>query len=489
MQQTESAALQQIQERLYCLEAIIDHISEGVLLTDRECRITVFNPAKEEMELMRAEDVMGKLSWDAYSHSSEEISEHKRVFDTRAPILNVYRPHAYVDDIPVYISYSTYPIIREGDVLGVFTISRNETMIKELLYETVELKRQLRKANAEPVKKTRLAKGTHFYFTDILGSSPEMAKVIRDSQSISTMETPILIIGETGTGKEVLAQSIHNLGRPDKKFVAVNCAAIPENLVETILFGCKKGAYTGAVDSVGLFEAAADGTLFLDEINSMSVNLQAKLLRTLQERAVRPVGGLQEIPIKCRLIFASNEQPEVLLKEKRLRQDLFYRMSGFRLFIPPLRDRRADIVELAQHFIQRSNREFNKNIRGMSPDLSAWLWEQEWPGNIRELEHFIQNMILHASETARELVIQDIPEYLLSPEGSSGAPGAGRPESADYLDTTDLNGTLKRVQRDILLHNLRKYGFNVTRTAEQLGIVRQNLLKRMTRLGIRREDG
>lgn len=476
-----------LKERLYCLEEIIGHISEGILLTDRACRITAFNPAKEEMEKMKASEVMERISWEAYSHSSREISEHQRVFDTREPILNAYRPHAYVDDMPVYINYSTYPVIRDDEVLGVYTISRNETMLKRLLYETVELKRQLARTNAVPVGSNRLAKGTHFNFATFVGQSAAIQAVIREAQTIATLDTPILITGETGAGKEVLAQSIHNFVNPDKKYVAVNCAAIPENLVESIMFGSKKGAYTGATDAVGLFEEAADGTLFLDEINSMSTQLQAKLLRALQERRIRPVGSAREIPIRCRLIFASNEQPITLVKENRLRQDLFYRISGFCLSIPPLRERREDIIELAYYFINRDNRQLQKGVKRISDDLAAWMERKDWPGNTRELQQFIQNIMLRIPETKTVIDRGDVPDYLAAIADSFTAQAAtAEPDATvDYRNTSDLNSTLRELQREIVLHALEKNRYNITRTAG-LGILRQNLLARMTRLQIER---
>lgn len=487
MTEKELLRLKNLEEENYCLREIIQHISEGVILTDRACQITVFNPAKERMEQMSAREVMGKISWDAYSHSSKEHSEHKKVFDSGVPILNAYRPHAYVGEIPIYIHYSTYPVMRDGEILGVYTISRNETILRDLLYETIEHKRLLSKEEVQRSEPISIAQGTHFTFSDIVGRSQVMTNLIREAQTVAPLNTPVLITGETGTGKEVLAQSIHNLGRERRKFVAINCAAIPENLVESVLFGTVKGAYTGSVDSIGLFREAQDGTLFLDEINSMSTFMQAKLLRALQEMSVRPVGGLKEYPIRCRLICASNEEPEVLLREKRLRSDLFYRISGFCLSVPPLRERKADAVELAHLFIKRYNKEFGKHVDRMSPQLEAWVREGDWPGNTRELQNVIQNMMLRVQETEEELSIDHIPDYARRLQGAGEQPSGKLPAPED-TPQWDLRQLLRDYQRQLLLQSLDQSGWNITRAAAKLGIGRQNLLSRMKRLSLNRKD-
>lgn len=477
--------LRLLEEKIYCLEAIIDNISEGVLLTDRNYRISVFNPAKARMEHMKPEEVMGTVSWEAYSRSNAEISEHKRVFDTRKAIVNAYRPHAYVDDVPVYIYYSTYPVIKDGEVLGVFTISRNETILRELLYDTIEHKRRLREKalDAPGIEKRFLAPNTQFSFNNIVGNSQVMKDLVKDAQTIASVRTSIMITGETGTGKEVLAQSIHNFGNENKKFLAINCAAIPENLVESILFGSVKGAYTGALDKPGLFQEAEDGTLFLDEINSMNVPMQAKLLRALQEQCVRPVGSLKEYPIKCRLICASNEEPDTLIREKRMRQDLFYRLSGFYLTIPPLRARKEDIVDLAGMFIAKYNHEFHKNIQSMSPDLIDHLLNHQWPGNTRELQHVIQNMMLRARELDKVLDLTYYPAHAM-PHTHCRELSAESPAGRKRLETENINFTLDEVQREIISRRLCLNNGNVSQTARDLGIRRQNLLVRMKRLGL-----
>ncbi len=465
-----------LEDKIFCLESIIDHVSEGVYLTDPDCRIVVFNPAKERMEHMKASDIIGMVSWEAYSHSNREISEHQQVTDTGKPILNAYRPHAYVGNVPVYIYYSTYPVIRDGRLLGVFTISRTEETVRELLYETIEGKRNRRIPDASPADRSPRASGTIFTFSDFIGSSLRIRHLIKEAQTVAATNSSILIVGETGTGKEVLAQSIHNFSREKQPFVAVNCAALPEDLLESILFGSVRGAFTGAVDRSGLFVAAGKGTIFLDEINSMSTAMQSKLLRALQEKIVRPVGSLKEVPIHCRLICASNEPPQTLIREKRLRQDLFYRISDFVLTIPPLRERKEDIIEMAEVFIQKYNTEFSKNIRSISPLLEQRLLQNPWEGNTRELEHVIRNMMLRAHELDTELTVDGFPDYL--------SPAVPMPEETPDEAVCNLNEALDRMQERLIRTALKRSSGNLTQAARELGIQRQSLAQRMKRLGI-----
>lgn len=478
MTEAEKRYVKQLEDRLYCLESIITHVSEGVILTDHDCRITVFNPAKERMEQMKAKDVMGMISWEAYTHSNREISEHQQVSDTREPILNAYRPHAYVNDIPVYIYYSTYPVVRDGELLGVYTISRNEEILRDLLYETIEQKRDINYYNKPSASKSNLAPGTSFTFAHFCGQSPQTKALIKEAQMVASTSASILICGETGTGKEVLAQSIHNFGQEKKTFIPINCAAIPEALLESTLFGSVRGAFTGAVDRQGLLVAAGDGTLFLDEINSMSVAMQAKLLRALQEKCVRPVGSLKEEPFRCRLICATNESVQTLLGEKRLRPDLFYRISDFILTIPPLRERPEDILDLTEMFIQRYNEEFHKNISTVTADLKRRLVQNKWPGNTRELEHVIRNVMLRVPELERELTMKEYLSYMPESELTEEKVTAVPPPS------TSLPDAVRQLQRSMIVAALEHCGGNLTQAAKELGIQRQNLAQRIKRLNL-----
>ena len=397
----------------YCLEQIIEKIDDGVMMSDYNGKIVIYNKAMEKLEDRKSSDMVGKFLWDAYGYKYEDKSEHRRVFETGHAVINKYEAHAYNNGKPRYVLYSTYPIVKDGNKIGVFSISKNETKLHSLLSEITELKRRFHRENQKESKKSYKSNGTTFTFSDIVGSSEIMSNLIKEAQSIAWLENNILIVGDTGTGKEVFAQSIHNYGkRYNEPFIGINCSAIPENLLESILFGTVKGAFTGALDHSGLFEEAGEGTLFLDELNSMPLSMQSKLLRVLQERRVRRVGGSNSTPIKCRIISAMNEDPVDLIRRGKLREDLFYRIAGYTLYIPPLYERKEDILELSEFFINKYNRIMNRNITGITRELKEVMTTYTWPGNVRELEHFIENIMVRTEEDDRYLRISNVPEYL-----------------------------------------------------------------------------
>jgi arginine utilization regulatory protein len=467
--------------KAYSMEKIIDNLYDGVLLTDKEGRVIIYNQAMEELEERDAHNMLGKYIWDAYGYNDDSKSEHMQVFKSGIPIVNKYKAHAFNYGKPIYKSYSTFPIKNKDNIIGVFSISKNETKLQSLLSEIVELKRKFKDSKDNDYKLN--TNGTRFKFSDIIGSSEMMKKLIEEAQAISWLDNSILLVGDTGTGKEVFAQSIHNFGkRKTSHFIGINCSAIPENLLESILFGTVKGAYTGAVDSSGLFEEAGEGTLFLDELNSMPLNMQTKLLRALQERNVRRVGGKEVYPIKCRVISAMNEDPYKLIEDGKLRQDLFYRIAGYNLYIPPLKDRGNDLFELAEYYISKNNLAMNKNVNSLTDELKNMMTIYDWPGNIRELEHFIENIMVRTSDTDRYLRIDNIPEYILD---------IIKANAITYYEVKKFNQplqeTLDNIEQKIILQTLEKHRWNVTKTAEELGVTRQSLIYRMRKLNINRD--
>ncbi|WP_051541917.1 sigma-54 interaction domain-containing protein [Clostridium lundense] len=467
--------------KLYCLEKIIESICDGVIISDHDGRIVLYNKAQENLEGLSSKFVVGKHLWEAYEYNPEfepEMAEHKKVFKTKEPIIEKYRAHVFKNGVPKYLSYSTYPIIKDGEAIAVYSISKNETSLQALLSETIELKRKLF-STIEVKEKNYKNNGTTYTFEDIIGDSEVTKNVIREAQTIGMLNNSVLIVGETGTGKEVFAQSIHNFGKnKDEPFVAINCAAIPENLLESILFGTVKGAYTGAITQSGLFEEARKGTLFLDELNSMPISMQSKLLRVLQEKVVRRVGSSSITPIQCRVISAINEDPLKLIKEERLRQDLFYRIAGLCLYIPSLRERKEDIISIGEFFIRKYNKLLNKSVETFSIQLRKIMFSYKWPGNIRELEHFTENAMVRVKDGEKELVTDHVPIYIknvvvneLSNNEKSSLP--------DYL---------KSIERKMILEGLGKNKWNLTQTAKDLGIIRQSLEYRLKKLNIKRPE-
>ena len=242
------------------------------------------------------------------------------------------------------------------------------------------------------IKDNILNKGdTKYTFDSIIGTSENFLEVIEKSKRSTRTASSILIVGETGTGKELFAQSIHNgSSRSTQPFISQNCAALPDSLIEGILFGTKKGAFTGSIEGTGLFEQAQGGTILLDEINSLNPNMQAKLLRALQERTIRRVGDTKDKKIDVRVIATINKDPIDAISNDHLRKDLYYRLSVVSLFIPPLRERKEDIPLLAQSFIEKFNALFELNIEGISEEVYSLFYDYDWPGNVRELEHIIE---------------------------------------------------------------------------------------------------
>lgn len=293
-----------------------------------------------------------------------------------------------------------------------------------------------------------------------------------------------MLFGETGTGKELFAQSIHEESkRSNGPFLAINCAAIPENLLEGILFGTVKGAFTGAINREGLFEQANGGTLFLDEINSMPLALQSKILRVLEEKKVRRVGGNEEILINPRIISSSNVLPMTAIEQGQIRADLFYRLAVVYLFIPPLRDRIDDLVLLTNYFIQQLNRPLEKNITGLHPEVISAFKRYSWPGNIRQLKHTIE-CAMNIIPTHEIIISQShIPSYL----------GIFNTEKIEVELKTDntisppstILHKIKDQEKDIIIAALMKSKGNVAKAAEDLGLSRQLLQYRLKRLGLK----
>lgn len=468
--------------RSFSMEQIIDNLYDGVLLSDKQGKVIIYNQAMEELEKRDSKEMLGRYIWDAYGYSDKSKSEHMQVFNTGVPIIDKYKAHAINNGNPVYKSYSTVPIKKNGDIIGVYSISKNETKLQSLLSEIIELKRQFNDKEDNETK--NYPNGTRFTFSDIIGSSDSIKKLIKESEAISWLDNSILLVGDTGTGKEVFAQSIHNFGKyKAKPFIGINCSAIPENLLESILFGTVKGAYTGAVDSSGLFEEVGKGTLFLDELNSMPLNMQTKLLRVLQERSVRRVGGKDNYPIDCRVISAMNEDPYELIEEGKLRQDLFYRIAGYNLYIPPLKERGKDLFELAEYYISENNLIMNKNVISITEQLRKMMENYNWPGNIRELEHFIENIMVRTSDDDRFLRASNIPSYILDIMLAND-----QDYNTGIVNNQTLQEKLDIMEKKFIVKTLDNNLWNVSKSAKELGITRQSLIYRMRKLKVERNN-
>ena len=319
---------------------------------------------------------------------------------------------------------------------------------------------------------------TRLGLDNIIAESPPMKQILEMLERVAPTETTVLILGESGTGKELIARAIHGSSpRAQGSFVAVNCAAIPENLLESELFGHVKGAFTGAIrDRVGKFEAADGGTIFLDEIGAMRPDLQVKILRCLEERSLERVGDNTLIRVDVRVLAATNKDLTKAIQAGEFREDLYYRMNVVPLSIPPLRERHEDIRPLAQHFLKRLGAQPRLTI---APDAFQALETYDWPGNVRELENALERaMIFHRGDA---ISLADLPETIRAPRAKEAAPLP--------LSLPEAGLSLEEVEKELILRALQKHDWNQSRAARYLGITRHTLLYRMEKHSIARPGG
>ena len=335
---------------------------------------------------------------------------------------------------------------------------------RDIKRENVALKNQLKKK---------------YKFENIIGDSPQMHKVFRVIEKVADTDSTVLILGESGTGKELVAKAIHyNSMRRDKPLIPVNCGAIPEDLLESELFGHEKGAFTNAIRTcIGRFEMSNGGTIFLDEIAEMSPHLQVKLLRILQEQEFERLGGTKTIKCDIRVIAATNKDLDKLVLENEFREDLYYRLRVIPLEIPPLRERRSDIPLLIRHFMDLMIKTRGKEIKGVSKDVIKAFMNYDWPGNVRELENIIERMVILTD--ADELTIQDVPDKILQKQRSEEIGPSMIPD-----DGFSLNNAINEYERLLIIRALEKADWVKNRAAKLLNMNRTTLVEKIKKQGI-----
>jgi DNA-binding NtrC family response regulator len=355
--------------------------------------------------------------------------------------------------------YLTKPV----DIDEVAAVLDKALHLHDVLRENVRLRREL--------------EGRHQFGT-LVGATPAFRKVIEAVAAVAETKANVLITGESGTGKEVVARAIHfNSGRRERPFVALNCAAIPETLLESELFGHVKGAFTGALAArPGRFVQAEGGTLFLDEIGEMPLALQVKILRVLQERVVEPVGGSQARNVDVRVIAATNRDLEAAVRARSFREDLYYRLNVFPIRLPALRERREDIVLLAEHFVRQLAADMGKRVVAINPAAVEALTGYAWPGNIRELQNAIERAIILARQPVLDVI--DLPAQLFE------RPAARAQAGGEETLPVDLDRALEDIERRFILRALGESGGVQVKAAERLGINERSLWHRIKKLGI-----
>ena len=441
---------------------LINLIDEGVYIVDAEGKGIFYNHTMADLEKVNVEDVLGKKFHEAFPDFNLDESTMFRALKKKESTVRKEQSYKNLYGKEVTTINSTIPVIVGGETVAAIEMAKDITDIRKMSDKLMELG-----GEGTPVESGREPAIRRYSFDDIWGQNPDFVQVVERAKRAASIDASVLIYGETGTGKELFAQSIHYGGnRKNKPFLAQNCAAIPEPLLEGMLFGTAKGGFTGAVDRAGLFEQANGGTLLLDEISAMPYDLQSKLLRVLQENYIRRVGGTKDIPVDVRIIATVNESPEDLMAHGKLRKDLYYRLNIVNISIPPLRERPGDVNVLAERFLEKHNKRFNKEIWMISDGAAKRLRSHEYPGNVRELENIIEQAVSMAD---REHVLT---EKLLSMPGSTKK---HRPAAVKYDSQVPLDQYMAEVERQIIKEAMVNANGNISKAAEVLQIKRQTL--------------
>lgn len=459
------------------LISIVNQIGESIALYDAKGRTYLLNDATVKMESIDTKDILGESVADVYRMLDGTELAISQVLRTKKPLLNnrQYYSTRYGRDFDVVSN--TYPITQNGQLLGAFCVMEDWRIMDDLHRQIIELQGKLLEKQT-PGKQSDNLLPARYTFRDIRYTSASMKRVVEQCEQIAKNDSSVMIYGETGTGKELFAQSIHNASsRKDRPFLAINCAAIPENLLEGLLFGTERGAYTGAERRAGLFEQANGGTLLLDELNSMNVNLQSKLLRVLQDGTFRRVGGTAEIHTNVRVLSNINIPPYQAIEEGKLRRDLFYRLGVVNISIPPLRERREDIGMLAKTFIIQYNKSLVKNVKDINQATLEYFLNYDWPGNVRELQHAIEHAMNVLPDIQSIITPEYLPEHILTMSRRKLVSDMGDRENA-------LNHAVKGAEYQTVCKALLDSGGNISAAAKLLGMSRQNLQYRIRRYRI-----
>lgn len=432
-------------------EAILESISDGVFTVDLDWRITSFNRAAEEITGVPRKEAIGRRCADVFRSSMCEADcALRQTLEKGRPIIGKsgYIIDAAGQRIPISLSTA---VLKDSDgaVVGGAETFRD-------LSDVEVLRRELERK---------------FQIGNLVSRSPLMQKVFEILPAVAASPSTVLILGETGTGKERIARMIHEFStRKEGPFVAVNCGALPDTLLESELFGYKVGAFTGATrDKPGRFALASGGTLFLDEISEISPALQVRLLRVLQERIYEPLGSIRSEKTDVRILVASNSDLAEKMRDNTFREDLYYRVNVVRVELPPLRRRKEDILLLVEQFIALFNRSRQKSIRGISVEALSLLMAHDWPGNVRELENVIERSFIMCD--GDQIGIGHLPDELTARSASAGE-GRDTKTAHDLLDAQAIRAALKRS------------AFNRRVAAKELGIHKTTLYRRMRKLGI-----
>jgi PAS domain S-box-containing protein len=457
-------------------DALLETIPCAVFMVDREHRVIYWNRSAEELTGYSAEEVVGngcdKLRLNICASTDPAVRK------TFCPLLSETGGGEVECEMRTKKG-QVVPVMRRsravlddnGEIIGAIEALIDVSLIKKARNEIRLLKHEIAKRGR---------------YGELVGQSDKMRKLYEIIEVVARNDANVIIEGETGTGKELVAKTIHaESERAEKIFLPVNCAALPDALVEAELFGHKKGAFTGAVaDREGCFETAAGGTVFLDEIPELPLSSQVKLLRVLQERQVVRVGESLPRHIDVRVIAASNRPLAQMVERGLFREDLYYRLRVVALRVPSLRERMEDTQDLIAHFIEQYNDEYNKKIQGCSPDAMAAMMEYNWPGNVRELEHVIEHSFAVTPASQKVITLESLPIEVKQQQSKTDGNKQTKNSQSKNPDTKTLDRKPHKDEKSELIEALQKADGNKTKAAKILGITRAGLYKKIKRLGI-----
>ena len=463
------------------IELMISHLEEGVIVVDSNLNIVYFNEPSLNISGFDPKEAIGKNIFEVFPNINKESSTICKVIDTGKPIIDHVQNYVNCKGKRVSIVTSIIPILKGNKVEGAIEIFKDFTHVRELSEKILLLQSTLHGKDTGENK--FLPNGTQYTFADVIGNSEPVMQLKRKAHKVANSDSPVFVYGETGTGKELIVQSLHNLSnRRDKPFIAQNCGALPENLLESILFGTVQGSFTGAKDKKGLFELADGGTLFLDELNSMNLELQSKLLRVIEDGVIRRVGSVKTKLVDVRIIAASNIEPKKLVEQRILREDLYYRLNVIYFRIPPLRERKEDISLLVDHFINTCNNKMHKSVKGVDKEVMKYFYANDWAGNVRELQNIIESVMNFAER--EYITLEDLRTYTEHCYNDRSNDRSMETSEPLVPKGKSLKEAVEKYEKKLIKKALEEADHNCAKAARTLKIPKQTLHGKIKRYGL-----